>query len=195
MKRESRADLENTLFTLLDRMRTDEITQAEAEGRKYHIHGLCAVLGYDPERHESYFNLPSALQPGKDIFKGKELYLQDPEALPALKEAMEIDGAILIGPDGKLMHSGKMILADLRTTYSRHKEAFDTYKNLHETADAGTRHMAAIALSAERPDLLVYTLKSDHPQLRIFKEGSIYRSTVPEEVESESPVVLYQAVS
>ena len=170
------SDLENRLYNLLDQMRTNEVKQAEKEGRKYKIHGLCAVLGYDPEQHASYFKR----QVGKDILANKEIYLQDEEALPALQEAMEIDGAILIDRQGKLMHSGRYMKFDERM-YDLSLEASATYEKLRETADAGTRHVAAVALSAQLPDLLFYTLKSDHPQLRQFKGGSIYRSNVPGE--------------
>lgn len=174
-------------------MRNNEIERAQREGRKYQIHGLCAVLGYDPEQHASYFNIPHFnTNVGEDLFRGKEIYLQDSEALLVLQEAMEIDGAILIGKDGKFMHSGKYMLPNLGI-YSQHPEAAATYKKLQETADAGTRHLNAVALSAQRPDLSFYALKSDHPQLRVFKGGSIYRSTVKGEAEYDSSV--YQAVS
>ena len=178
-------DLEDKLYQLLDQMRNEEIKQAKKEGREYGIHGLCAVLGYDPAKHSSYFNLPGLdISVGKDLFKDQETYLKDPQAFQALQEAMQIDGAILIGKDGKIMHSGQYILPDLGV-YSRKPEAAATYKYLKETADGGTRHLNAIALSAELPDLLFYTLKSDHPQLRVFKGGSIYRSTVDEEVKEK----------
>src|SRR3989344_5061856 len=173
--------LEDKLYLLLNQMRNKEIQQAEKEGREYGIHGLCAILGYDPKKHFSYFNIPGIdISVGKDLFKNQEIYLKDAQAFEALQEAMEIDGAILIGKDGKIMHSGQYILPDLGV-YSKKPEAVATYKHLKETADGGTRHLNAIALSAELPDLLFYTLKSDHPQLRIFKGGSIYRSTVPGE--------------
>jgi len=174
--------LEDKLFSLLDQMRTNEIKQAQKEGREYGIHGLCAVLGYDPEQHSSYI---SRLRAGTDIFQNKGSYLQDPEALAALQEGMKIDGAILIDHDGRFLHSGKYIKC-VEESYDKHPHAEDTYLKLQEKADAGTRHMAAIALSAERPDLLIYTLKSDHPELRIFKGGLIYRSTVPGEVKTVS---------
>ncbi len=176
-------DLENKLYSLLDTMRTNEIQQAQTENRDYNIHGLCAVLGYNPEQHASYFQMPV----GKDIFAKKEVYLHDPEALSALQEAMEIDGAILINQDGKLLHSGRYMQADF-AIYNRHEDASATYQKLRETSDAGTRHVAAVALSAQLPELSFYTLKSDHPQLRIFKGGSIYRSTVPGEVKYASPI-------
>ncbi|GEM_PF-4511445 len=176
--------LEDKLYTLLDQMRNNEIQQAEKEGREYGIHGLCAVLGYDPAQHSSYFNIPGIdISVGKDIFKDKNMYLNNPKALEALQEAMQIDGAILIGKDGKLMHSGQYILPDLGV-YSRQPEAAATFKYLKETADGGTRHLNAIALSAELPNLLLYTLKSDHPELRVIKGGLIYRSTVPGEVKN-----------
>ena len=62
------SDLENRLFDLLDRMRNDEIERAQREGRKYQIHGLCAVLGYDPEQHASNFKR----QVGDDYFSDNE---------------------------------------------------------------------------------------------------------------------------
>ncbi len=182
MRKERGVDLEERLFILLDQMRNNEVELAQREGRKYHVHGLCAVLGYNPAQHDSYFGL----EVGEDIFfKEKEIYVQDQGALQALEKAMEIDGAILIGQDGKLIHSGKYMLTDLRI-YSRHEEAVATYQKLKETADAGTRHLSAVALSAQLPDLLFYILKSDHPQLRVFKGGSIYHSTVLGEAKHES---------
>lgn len=174
-------ELEQRLFDILDQMRTNELERARQEGREYHIHGLCAVLGYDQKEHASYVRL----KVGKDLFQDQDVYLQDSEALDALEKAMEIDGAILIGRDGKLMHSGRYILSDLEKVYSTNEKALATYGKLQETADAGTRHIAAIALSAQRQDLLIYTLKSDYPQLRVFKGGSIVRSTVPGEVKPD----------
>lgn len=169
--------VEDKLFDLLNQMRTNEQKQAKLEGREYCIHGLCAVLGYNPEQHEPHFNFEA----GKDIFRDQNMYLDHPEALQALEQAMEIDGAILIDAEGKLMHSGRYMLSDMNNVYSSNKEALATYKHLQKTSDAGTRHIAAIALSAQQPDLLFYTLKSDYPELRVFKEGKIIRSTVPGE--------------
>lgn len=177
------SDLEEKLFSLLDQMRTNEIRQADKDGRGYHVHGLCAVLGYNPEEHASYFSFEA----GKDLFQNQEIYLQDPEALQALEKAMEIDGAILIDKDGKLTHSGRYMLPDLRGVYSTNEKALATYKKIQKTSDAGTRHFNAVALSAERPDLLFYTLKSDYPELRIFRGGDIVRSTVPGEVKHRTP--------
>lgn len=177
------SELEDTLFGLLDQMRNNELEKAKKEGRGYHMHGLCAILGYDAKEHASYVRI----KVGKDLFQDQDVYLRDPEALDALEKAMEIDGAILIGRDGKLMHSGRYILSDLEKVYSTNEKALATYEKLQETADAGTRHIAAIALSAQRPDLLIYTLKSDYPQLRAFKGGSIVRSTVPGEVTADAP--------
>lgn len=180
-------NLEKKLFDLLDQMRIGEVKRAEGDGKPYHIHGLCAVLGYDPKKHASYFEM----EVGRDILSYKEVYLHDPEALKVLEEAMEIDGAILIGSDGKLLHSGRYMEADRK--YKRDERVSATYQKLRETADAGTRHLAAIALSAQLEDLSFYTLKSDHPQLRQFKRGSIYRSTVPGEGRYDPPVT-YQAI-
>lgn len=174
------SDLEKRLFNLLDQMRVNEVEKAKQESRKYHVHGLCAVLGYDPKEHFSYFDE----EVGSDIFTGKDIYLYDSEALKTLEEAMEIDGAILIGSNGKFLHSGRFMGANRE--YRKDEKFLSTYQKLRETSDAGTRHLAAIALSVQRPDLLFYTLKSDHPQLRVFKGGSIYRSTVPGEVEPSS---------
>lgn len=171
--------LEQRLFDLLEQMRTDEVKQSEEERRPYYLHGLCAVLGYRPESHSSYFKFEA----GRDILQNQDIYLRDAKALPALQEAMEIDGAILIGPDGKLMHSGRFMLSDLEKVYSDNQEALATYKYLQKVSDAGTRHIAAIALSAQQPELFFYALKSDHPELRIFKGGRVVHSTVPGEVE------------
>lgn len=176
--------LENRLYELLNQMREAEIKKAAQESRPYKIHGLCAVLGYEPQKHQPYFET----EVGKDVFLDKLVYLHDSEALQALEEAMEVDGAILIGTDGKLLHSGKYMEADKK--YRKDERVLATYQKLRESSDAGTRHLAAIALSVQRPDLLFYTLKSDHPQLRVFKDGSIYRSTVPGEVKYSPP--LYQ---
>ncbi len=173
--------VDDKLFDLLNQMRTNEQKQAELEEREYCIHGLCAVLGYNPERHEPYFNFKA----GKDIFRDGNMYLDHPEALQALEQAMEIDGAILIDADGKLMHSGRYMLSDMQNVYSSNKEALATYKHLQETSDAGTRHIAAIALSVQQPDLLFYTLKSDYPELRVIKGGKIIRSTVPGETKTK----------
>ncbi|MEK6809800.1 MAG: hypothetical protein AABY40_03940 [Nanoarchaeota archaeon] len=183
-------DLEKRLYGLLDNMRSNEMERAEKEGREYRMHGLCAVLGYNPEQHQPYFGFDA----GKDIFHGKDVYLQDQEALQVLEEAMEIDGAILIGPDGKLMHSGKYMLPDMKEAYSKNKEALATYQYLQTVSDAGTRHIAAIALSSQQPDLLFYTLKSDHPELRVFKGGRIVRSSVAGEVENKTAAAYQAAV-
>jgi len=178
-------DLENRLYGLLDQMRINELNRVEEaikknpeEEEEYHLHGLCAVLGYDETKHHSYFDTESG---EKDILTNTDINLYSPEALETLQEAMEIDGAILIGADGKILHSGSYMQHD-DSVYKRHPEANTTRLYLRDTFDGGTRHRAAIALSAQLPELLFYTLKSDHPQLRIFKEGSIYRSTVPNEV-------------
>ena len=181
------SELEDKLFSLLDQMRLNElqrVEKAKEEGKEgketeYYIHGLCAVLGYDPKEHAPYFDFAA----GEDIFHAQDMYLKNTDALQALEEAMKIDGAILINPEGKLMHSGKYMLSDMKKVYSTNKEALATYKYLQEASDAGTRHIAAIALSAQQPDLLFYTLKSDYPELRVFKGGQIVRSTVSGEVE------------
>ncbi|MBI2582292.1 hypothetical protein HYV87_04175 [Candidatus Woesearchaeota archaeon] len=184
------SELENTLYSLLDHMRKSEVEQAAYEGRKYQLHGLCAVQGYDPKLHASYFKIPGVKFGGEDIFQDQQISLYDLGALAALQEAMEIDGAILIGKDGRLMHSGKFMLPDF-SIYERHQGAVKTYERLQENGEAGTRHVTAVALSALLPELTFTTLKSDRDDLRQIRGGYIVRSTVPGEVNYKVPT-LYQ---
>lgn len=183
-------DLDNKLYALLDQMREQEIKKAQDEGRDYHIHGLCAVLGYDPDKHYSYFTIPGIdnFRVGKDYFDqlpgdiDHNIRLGSPEALNALYRGMEEDGAILIDKKGKFLHSGKYMLPDLKNLNSNYPHAVATYRRINKTADGGTRHLNAIALSAELPMLRFYLLKSDHPDLRVIQGGRLRRSSIPGEM-------------
>lgn len=172
-------ELEMRLFEILDQIRNKGVQAAEEEGREYRLHGLCAVLGYDPNKHEDYFGMPV----GADVLKGRDvnIHLNSPEAPQVLEEAMQEDGAILIGPEGKILHSGRYINVKVGEIYAGSPEVTATYQRLKDTANAGTRHFSIIAASTELPGLLFYALKSDHPQIRVFKEGQVLYSTVPEE--------------
>lgn len=169
--------LEMRLFEILEGIRDKGVQKAEEEGKEYHLHGLCAVLGYDPVKHEDYFRMPV----GADLFEGRDVYLDSPEAAQALEEAMEEDGAILIDGEGRIQHSGRYINVNVGRIYESSPEAQATYNRLKETANAGTRHLSIVAASTELPDLLFCALKSDHPQIRIFKEGQVLHSTVAED--------------
>ncbi len=169
--------LEMRLFEILEQIRDKWVQAAEEKGEKYHLHGLCAVLGYDPKKHEDYFRMPV----GADVFAGRDVYLDSPEAPQALEQAMEEDGAVLIDGEGKIQHSGRYINVNVGEIYESSSEARATYSRLKDTANAGTRHLSIVAASTELPDLLFCALKSDHPQIRIFKEGQVVHSTVPED--------------
>lgn len=179
-------ELEVRLFEILEQIRDKGIQTAEGEGKEYHLHGLCAVLGYDPKKHEDYFRMPV----GADLFAGRDVYLDSPEAPQALEEAMEEDGAVLIDGEGKIHHSGRYINVNVGRIYESSPESRATYNRLKETANAGTRHLSIVAASTELPDLLFCALKSDHPQIRIFKEGQVLHSTVAED-ENYKPKVPY----
>ncbi len=170
-------ELEVRLFEILEQIRDEGVKKAEEEGKEYHLHGLCAVLGYDSIKHEDYFRMPV----GADVFEGRDVYLDSPEAPQALERAMEEDGAVLIDGEGRIHHSGRYINVNVGRIYESSPEARATYNRLKETANAGTRHLSIVAASTELPDLSFYALKSDHPQIRIFKEGQVLHSTVPED--------------
>lgn len=168
-----------SLYDHFDEIRQQGLDTAAKRDLDYHLHGLCAVLGYNPESHLNDFWRRS----GEDLFSGRrKVHLGDSNALDNLIRAMEEDGATLIDSGGYMAHSGRRIGVYIDKIFDDNREAERIYDNLRDTFDAGTRHMAAIAASVAYPELTMVIVKSDYPQIRVIKDGYIVHSTIASEV-------------
>lgn len=189
----SEASVLLTIYDHLDVMRQQELSRAEQQQRTYKLHGLCAIVGYE-DAHDRYFRGLI----GHDFFADDSLEVSDQKAGSLLEKAMEEDGAILLSSHGKLLHSGRFMYLNNRDELIKKPEyahAFETYNHLRTTRRAGSRHASAIPLSAVEPGLFFFTLRSEDPEIRLFKNGYILHSTLAYEAnhpamkEEEAPAL------
>ena len=87
-----------------------------------------------------------------DLFGDKDISIRDKETLPLIKKLAELDGAIIVNKDGKIITYGAEIL--VAVLLKGH----------------GTRHNAAFGIS-KFPDTTVITSSEEDGCVRIFKEG------------------------
>ena len=194
--------LEMRIFDALTTLRDQGVADAHAGGRIYHTDGLGLILGYDPSLHtqpsHNYFDIPKAGKDGagKDVFAGinphPSVFAEN--VTVSLTDAMKRDGVVLISTDGQLLHSGTYIDFCVRDIFQCHPYGAATYQLINTNlradgdngVDAGTRHKNSVALSCVLPDVLIYILKSDKPQIRIIAGGHVVHSTDPRDVNHPS---------
>lgn len=171
------------MYGHLDTLRRQEVDRAAALQRPYHVHGLCAIIGYDPTNSSQASTLRWPMsRKSYDYFASNPVDVFSPEAESLLEKAMQTDGAILISSDGLILHSGRYINVNQNELCEKYPHAFDTYDLLQATSDAGTRHFAAIPFSAVEPEIVICTLRSDYPEIRFFQKGYVLHSTRQDEV-------------
>ena len=183
-----------TLFDYLAEMRDAEVVRAALEGDKYDLHGIAVVLNYEPRNHTRHFEPGMKIRgTDSDIFKGdiliKDNHINDEGFAKKLRRAMEIDSAVLVDIAGYALHSGYTI--SLAHGHSRvlkdHPVAKASFARMGYYAEPGTRHRNIFAGTALLDDLVVLTLKSDAPQVRIIYRGQVLHSTCEGEASYQKP--------
>jgi len=143
--------------------------------------GVIVVLGYiPPENSADDFNEYTDSM-DEDLFKGSKLNIDDAEAEKRIAKAAGTnatgnDGAILIDPDGNILHSG---------VYLKYKDYKDILDDLGAPKEGslsdrfgflefvGTRHVSAICFSYRMPETTVYIISEETEKMRIFEKGKI----------------------
>ncbi len=96
-----------------------------------------------------------------DLFKGKDFNIKDKETQTLLLYLSEMDGAIIVNDDGKVVCYGAKI--------KRTKILFGH----------GTRHSAARGISQEK-DVMAIISSEEDGQIRIFQNGNLMAEINPE---------------
>jgi len=87
-----------------------------------------------------------------DIFHGQEINVKDPSTFLVLKNLAELDGAIIVDEDGKLIAYGAEISKTM--VFKGH----------------GTRHSAALGIS-QVPQTIAITSSEEDGAVRVFRSG------------------------
>ncbi len=174
------------IFNYLAEMRDAEAVRAENEGGTYGLHGLAVVMNYDPQKGQKgrgrYFSAGEKIMgEDSDIFKGHIVgpgnRITDDGFDTKLRKAMGIDGVVLVDRAGYALHSGYIISLDAKKVLRKHPLAQASYVRMGDHAEPGTRHLNVFAATALLDDIVVLTLKSDAPQIRIIYQGQALHST------------------
>jgi len=89
-----------------------------------------------------------------DLFNGKDINIKQKEATRLLKKLAELDGAIILSDNGKIINYGAEIIKT------------SVYKGY------GTRHSAALGIS-KIPEVTAITASEEDGCVRIFKAGRL----------------------
>lgn len=147
--------------------------------------GTIVVLGYIPLQNSTDdFNEYTAPM-DEDFFKDAKANLLDADVKQQISKTLEFDGAILIKPDGDILHSG---------VYLRYKDYVDILEDLNASKIGslserfgfsecvGTRHIAAICESYRMPNTTIYIVSEETGAIRIFERGRIIYSPIKKEI-------------
>ena len=119
-----------------------------------------------------------------DIYSVKSYNIKDANYLGHILESKDLDGAILIGKDGHMKHSGMYYGHDPKVTLLQigKYEAKPMWKLFGFSRPVCTRHISAINGSYHMPTTLVFVLSEEHNQIRVFHRGKIIYSPVDTEI-------------
>ena len=144
--------------------------------------GTIIILGYKDE-----YNQHVGLGMNRDLFEEDPISIYNPTALERIYETtigQQDDGAILVDPWGIITNSGvyleprlKHLLEELGMLNDR------DYSQKYGFAEhVGTRHLNSIASSYRMPDATIFTLSASSGRIRIYEQGKIIYSPIPEEI-------------
>ncbi len=121
-----------------------------------------------------------------DVFENLYEHITDYHMKDKILNIREIDGAILIDPTGKMLHSGMFFVVNplhvlksmgiTRTSELGLPELFGFSRKV------GTRHISSISASYKMNDTLIFALSEEDSKIRIFLNGRILFSEVDEEI-------------
>lgn len=147
--------------------------------------GLLIVLGWQ-EKWSKEYALMTDLQ--QNIFRYKpRLFLGRTMnwMMNTISRTRYFDGAILIRRKGYASASG-VFLTNLRPAllveHLEHKMEHDLSKTLGFKEKVHSRHLVAITASWQLKQTTVYTVSEETRTIRIYEDGRIIYSTIPEEI-------------
>ncbi|MFH1637855.1 MAG: hypothetical protein ABIB71_05505 [Candidatus Woesearchaeota archaeon] len=160
-------------------LRAYEILSSIRDGTEGH--GITLVLGFDPLLHHR-----TVMDMTDDIFEDGKEHINDPHMKDKIQDNREIDGAMLLDKNGKMVHSGMFFVANPR--YVLRKMGLERDGSLPEnfgfSKPVGTRHICSIGASWKMKDSFVFVL-SENREVRLFHNGMIAYSDYPEEINWE----------
>lgn len=160
-------DLVFRVYEILDSIRNDE-----------HGHGITIVLGYRKEINSHVAAM------AEDVFESTCEHINDMHMKDRIRLIREVDGVILINPQGQMLHSGMFFIVNPLKVL-QNMNVYNKELSLPEQFGfarlVGTRHITSISASYNMPDTLVFTL-SENNEIRVFNNGRIIFSEIPEEM-------------
>lgn len=143
--------------------------------------GLLIILGYNHSRHKDFI---LTMSNNKNIFNGKK-DIFDEEAKESIKKTIFHDGAILILKDGTLERSGVQLDINLIKFLNTMKLDWnkDLASQLGFSNSVSMRHLSGISSSLQFKGTTVFTRSEETGDIRVYEEGKILFSTVPEELD------------
>lgn len=138
--------------------------------------GLFVILGWQ-NKWKGYTDISDMAQ---DIFTGHHTdimaFKRDHEAVKEIATTVNFDGAILINPKGRIMHSG-VILEGLRPRSVAKKINPGHFADLSEQLGfkqkVHSRHLFAIASSHTFKGTTVFTVSEETGKFHVFEGGKI----------------------
>jgi DNA integrity scanning protein DisA with diadenylate cyclase activity len=139
--------------------------------------GLFIILGW-LDKWNKYTDISDR---GQDIFEKHHINLENmAESYKHIASTIDFDGAILIAPDGEVVHSG-VIIEGLRPRIIAAKLNPGEFKDLSEqfgfNEKVHARHLAAIASSYVFKKTTVFTISEESDSFHIYEEGKIIYET------------------
>lgn len=154
-------------YEILDAIRNEE-----------HGHGITIVLGY----HNEVSNHVASM--AEDVFESTCEHINDMHMKDRVRLIREVDGVILVGPTGQMLHSGMFFIANplkVLKEMNVYKKEVSLPEQFGFARLVGTRHISSISASYNMPGTLIFTL-SENNEIRVFNNGRIILSEIPEEM-------------
>ena len=160
-------DLVFRVYEILDSIRNEE-----------HGHGITIVLGYHPEINSHVAAM------SEDVFESTCEHINDMHMKDRVRLIREVDGVILVNPQGQMLHSGMFFIVNPLKVL-QNMNVYNKELSLPEQFGfarlVGTRHISSISASYNMPDTLIFTL-SENNEIRVFNNGRIIFSEISEEM-------------
>lgn len=143
-------------------------------------HGITIVLGFKPEQKNHIAPMAD------DVFENLYEHISDYHMKDKILNIREIDGAILIDPSGKMLHSGMFFVVNplhvLKSMGINRANDLGLPELFGFSRKVGTRHISSISASYKMNDTLIFALSEEDSKVRIFLNGRILFSEVEEEI-------------
>lgn len=154
-------------YEILDSIRNEE-----------HGHGITIVLGYYKDLNAHVAAM------AEDVFESTCEHINDIHMKDRIRLIREVDGVILVNPEGQMLHSGMFFIANplkVLKEMNFYKKDISLPEQFGFARLVGTRHISSISASYNMPNTLVFTL-SENNEIRIFNNGRIIFSEISEEM-------------